>query len=294
LKGHIQYKLIIVTESSMIKISHPKIIGFDQRTTKKMVISKGYALKCIKQKDFVSNKEIVQLAVESTITLIINQQYQIDIICTYGQLEALCVGYLFSEGFISSMDDIRKMEYTNDHTVEIFLPHLDDKDYSQGIELRSSGCRCFKNQHRESTPLPVSNVTITPDIIFTALSKMNELGRIWRSSGGTHMSGLFRSDGILISFAEDIGRHNTLDKIIGEAIIGSMDLSTFFVTTSGRLSAAMISKLARARIPVAISISAPTAQGLKIATLAKMTIVGFSREPFFNIYTVPERIRLSP
>ena len=105
------------------------------------------------------------------------------------------------------------------------------------------------------------------------------------------MSGLFDSNGKLLFYSEDVGRHNTLDKIIGEAVIdGVVNLSNCFVVTSGRLSSAMISKLIRAEVPIIVSISAPTAQGLEIAEKSHMTVVGFSRRPFFNVYTFPERI----
>ena len=106
------------------------------------------------------------------------------------------------------------------------------------------------------------------------------------------MSGLFQEDGTLLSYAEDVGRHNTIDKIIGEAAIHEIPISSCFVVTSGRLSSAMIAKLVRAGIPIVVSISAPTEQGLEIAEKAHMTVVGFSRDPFFNIYTLSDRIML--
>ena len=106
------------------------------------------------------------------------------------------------------------------------------------------------------------------------------------------MSGLFYPDGTIVCYAEDVGRHNTIDKIVGEAVINGKNLSEVFVSTSGRISAAMVTKIARVGIPLMASISAPTAQGLEIAENASITIAGFTREPRLNVYTHPERILL--
>ena len=137
-----------------------------------------------------------------------------------------------------------------------------------------------------------SDLKTTPKAIFKSLDEMNRLSKIWKISGGAHMSGLFHPDGAIANYSEDVCRHNTLDKIVGEAVINGIDLSKLFVATSGRISASMVSKIARAGIPIMVSISAPTDQGLEIAEKTHITIVGFSRKPKLNIYTNPKRIML--
>ncbi|MBD3354176.1 MAG: sulfurtransferase FdhD, partial [Candidatus Lokiarchaeota archaeon] len=87
--------------------------------------------------------------------------------------------------------------------------------------------------------------------------------------------------------------HNTLDKVIGNALISGVNLSESFVITSGRLSAPMVSKIARLNIPIFVSVSAPTSEGVDMAKKNGITLIGFSRNPKMNIYSNKQRIRLS-
>ena len=270
-------------------IKNPKFHGFEQYYKKRMSMVSRKAMKCQRSNNTSSVNENVNVSVENTIVFIINEKYRINILCTYQQIEALSVGYLVCEGLISSIDDISRIELKDDDHVYISTRNS-IKDFFYSTEIRTSGCVGIKQQYEKIDKVIESDVKITPNIFFKAHEKMNRLSKIWKLSGGAHMAGLFYPDGTHLSYAEDIGRHNTIDKIIGEATINRIDMSKCFVITSGRLSAAMISKLVRAGVPIVVSISAPTVQGLEIAEKAHMTVVGFSRDPFFNIYTFSDRI----
>ena len=114
---------------------------------------------------------------------------------------------------------------------------------------------------------------------------------IWEKTGGVHCSVLF-SDGRLVARSEDIGRHNTVDKVVGCAILKNIDLSTCVLGCSGRQPAAMVSKAANAGIPIVISRSAPTDKGIRTADLAGVTLICFARGNRFTVYTHPDRILL--
>lgn len=157
-------------------------------------------------------------------------------------------------------------------------------------EIRTSGCVGIRQQVDDLETIQARDMNITPEILFNAQRRLEEAGRMWKESGGTHMAGLFRSNGDMMFFSEDIGRHTTLDKIIGQAAIEGKDPSLMFAVLSGRLSSAMITKLVRAGIPIVVSRAAPMLQALEIAARCNMTTIGFSREPVFNVYTCPERV----
>ena len=265
----------------MAVITHPKFFGFDKFYRKNKPMEVINALKAKDPSVSFTIDENVHVSVESSIALIINERYRINILCTCQQIEALCIGYLVCEGLITSIDDISKIELKDENMVYIST-NTSTQDFFYWTEIRTSGCIGIKQQYEKIDKIIDSDITISPEIFFKSQEEMNKSGNIWKISGGTHMSSLFQSDGKLLSFSEDVGRHNTLDKIIGEAILNEINLSNCFVITSGRLSAAMISKLLRAGIPIVISISAPTAQGIKLAKQKNMTVIGFSRPPFFN------------
>jgi len=275
----------------MYENNYSKFYGFEQYYKKNKEIITKNAMKYQLSKEFECVEKKVQIAVESTVSLIVNGKYRINILCTCQQIEELSVGYLICEGLINSLKDIDKIEYKGDDKINISLNSSID-DFINWLEIRTSGCIGIKQQYEKMKINIDSDLKTTPKAIFKSFDEMNHLSEIWKISGGAHMSGLFHPDGTIAYYSEDVGRHNTLDKIIGGAVIDENDLSKLFVATSGRISAAMVTKIARAGIPLIASISATTAQGLDIAEKTQITIVGFSREPKLNIYTHSKRIML--
>ena len=235
----------------------------------------------------------VEVCIEESITLIINEKSRLNLICTPQMVEELIIGYIFTEGICSSIDQVKEISYLSD---KIFLINISkeikqSEEWFQNLEIRSSGCVGLKNEYLDMNFKINSKFQITPKIIFKSQEILKTKGIIWQKSGGTHMSGLFNSNGNLITYSEDIGRHNTIDKIIGFAIIRNYNLSNTYICTSGRLSAGMVAKVARVGIPILISISAPIFQGIKLAKKLGVTLIGFSRDPALNIYSHEERIK---
>jgi formate dehydrogenase accessory protein FdhD len=267
---------------------NPKFTGFEKFYEKYPPLTSRTA---IKYRNAIANdysEQTVKVASEETVAIIINDRYRVNILCTPGQIEALCVGYLICEGLIESFDEIEKIDCKDDK-VMVYTKSLIE-DFFSWVEIRSSGCVGIKEQYKRIDFKIESELKISAHTIFEALKIMTESSKIWPVSGGSHMSALFRGNGEMAFFSEDIGRHNTIDKIVGQAAIDGGDRSKMFAVTSGRISAATVSKIARAGIPVLISISAPLAEGLKLGEKADITLVGFARDPAFNIYTFPQRI----
>jgi FdhD protein len=231
------------------------------------------------------------ISVERTITIILNRRFRIHILCTPRQLDAFVVGYLISEGLVQSYNEITKLECRMNDEIRVGTKSPID-GISYWREIRTSGCVGIRQQNEDLEIIEAHDLEITPDRIFQSQRTLQESGTMWKRSGGTHMAGLFRRSGELAHFSEDIGRHTTLDKVIGQMAMRGDDPSALYAVISGRVSSAMVTKLIRGRIPIVVSRAAPMQQALKIAQRCGLTVIGFSREPELNIYCCPERVIL--
>lgn len=270
----------------------PTFSGFDEYYESNSPISLCTTLRYDSKLKGANENTDITLVVEKTITIVINERYRIHVLCTPCQLEAFVVGYLISEGLIKSYREIKKLECRLNDEIWVWT----DKPINHIFywrEIRTSGCVGIRQQVEDLEIIKALDMKITPEIIFKAQRRLEEAGKMWKESGGTHMSGLFRANGDMVFFSEDIGRHTTIDKVIGQAAIEEKDPSRMFAVLSGRLSSAMITKLVRAGIPIVVSRAAPMLQALEIATRCNMTSIGFSREPVFNVYTCPERLQIN-
>jgi FdhD protein len=238
-----------------------------------------------------STETKVEVMTEKTITMVINEKYRVNLICTPLQIEAYIIGYLICEGIIHALSEVKTVEYRNKNEFWCQIETSDSKRWEE-IEMRTSGCIGFKPKAISPAIVMESNLKLTPKTIFQAQKELLNTSTYWKRTGGAHMSSLFDSKGVLKYISEDVGRHNTIDKIIGEAILNHEDMSKLFAVISGRLSSAMITKLVQARIAIVISKAAPLLEGLEYGKKAKMTIIGFCREPEINIYEGAERILL--
>ena len=146
----------------MNKKKHSKFYGFEQYNTKnKEMISKN-VMKYQSSKEFECVEKKVKIAVESTISLIVNEKYRINILCTCQQIEELSVGYLISEGLINSLNDIDKIEYKGDYKIHISLKSSID-DFIKWLEIRTSGCIGIKQQYEKMKININSDLKTTPD-----------------------------------------------------------------------------------------------------------------------------------
>jgi FdhD protein len=110
----------------------------------------------------------------------------------------------------------------------------------------------------------------------------------YRDTGGLHASGIFDAEGNILCLAADTGRHNTLDKVIGRALLDGIDRGATFLATTGRLAWEMTSKISRAGIPVAATKTSVTANGLEVAENSGLTVIGFVRDRGSSMYTDSE------
>jgi len=240
-------------------------------------------------------KEIVKDSVicEYALTIFVNEIEIATLMCTPEFLEELTIGYLLYEGIIKNKDDYREI-FINENRGIAYVKLIGEFDGTNDSKIVFTGCG--SGNSNLSILESVKDIKIRDDIYFDYehLIKMakdfSDKSETFKKTGGTHSACLCDDKGILI-FKEDIGRHNALDKIFGEALIKDISTDDKFIFASGRISSEMLLKSARAGIPVIVSHSAPTNLAVNIATKLNLTLVGFVRGRRMNIYSEKERIK---
>lgn len=240
-----------------------------------------------------------EVAVEQPIHLYVNGEHLVTFLASPNGLRELAYGHLASEGIIQSISDVENVEIEN-FVIRIRVP--DDlmvrvKLYGT-LRVRFTSCGEIDNGYLRLLDSLVkaevsSTVCFRVDDILEAAKILNLKSKLYRRTGGVHVAMLFDSDLNVAGFAEDVGRHNAVDKAVGGALINGYNLSELFMVCSGRLSSEMVLKAIRLNIPVVASISAPTSFGVVLAKRAKLTLIGFVRGRRFNVYSFPERLGLS-
>jgi FdhD protein len=229
----------------------------------------------------------VKVVCETPVNLSVNGEIWLKLTCTPSLLEELGAGFLFNENIIQSRNEISSIHICQDSTlIDIWLNHPTVKPEHW---TRTSGC----SGGLTGAALPILPIPGTAQFpiegILEIMHQMQNSQAIYREGGGLHCSAL--SDGIsLRTVAEDVGRHNTLDKLAGYLLNQEKPLKELIVLTTGRISSEMIQKAVRMRAAVIVSRTSPTHLALQIGENAGVTIIGYARQNQCNIYTHPERM----
>jgi len=241
-----------------------------------------------------SNKEIIEdlVAEEVPLTLNIGDKELVTLLCMPSDLEDLAVGFLFTSGLIRKMQDIKKIVINQEQWVACI--DLATADIEMVFKrLYTSGCgrgALFYNAADIINRIKIaSDFKIEPVKVNALMLDFQKKSEIYLKTGGVHSAALADTSGILI-FAEDIGRHNAIDKVIGQGLKQDISFENKIMITSGRISSEVLLKTQKCRIPVIISRSAPTNQAIKLAKDMGITLVGFARGSRLNIYSAEERI----
>ncbi len=216
----------------------------------------------------------------------------------------LAAGFLFSEGVITTGDEIQSIAFCSDiepgaeeNVVQVNLRGNELPDLAR-LERHftiSSACGVCGKTSLESLEArgvgPVDDVLrIGSDTIYSLRDQLRPKQAVFEVTGGLHAAGLFTIDGSLLSLREDIGRHNAVDKVVGAALLaGEIPLAERILMVSGRSSFEILQKALVARIPVVCAVSAPSSLAVDLATQFGITLVGFLRPGRFNVYTGAHR-----
>ena len=240
-----------------------------------------------------------EVATETHVTLYVNEERVLGFLCSPGDIDALAVGFARSEGWLKDRAALREVDFRDEpREVRLTIEGLPDGwKRSLSEKVLSSGCGAGATFGVGRTRTPLSarkdEVTLTPETIRELLKIFRERADLYERTGGVHSAALC-SGGALAFYAEDIGRHNAVDKVIGRAVLEGQEPGELVLLCSGRLSSEMVSKAAASDIAFVISRAAPTCMSVAVAEDRKITLVGFARGGRMNIYTHPWRIRLEP
>ena len=229
---------------------------------------------------------------------------------TPGHDEDLVRGFLFNEQIIQNIDDIKSIKSFGDKVGQYNIQNkiLVTLNNSQNVNiskikrdfLTNSSCGvCGKSSldaleilKKEKTSKLIPK--LSKDIIIKSPSVLRKNQSEFAKTGGIHASGLFSSNGNLVSLREDVGRHNALDKMIGDSLLNDyFRPNDQFITCSGRLNFELVQKVLMTNIGLMIGVGAPTSLAIDLANKFDMTLVGFVKEDSFNIYTNNQKVIVS-
>jgi formate dehydrogenase accessory protein FdhD len=145
-------------------------------------------------------------------------------------------------------------------------------------------------QYKGKVPKVDSKLVVKAQVIFDSVNQLNFKAEGFRQTGGLHVAAIYKNDGALISMAEDVGRHNAVDKVIGMTALSKVDFDGCFVALSGRISGDVAFKAAKVGLPIVASLAAALSSGITTAQESNVTLAGFVRGKRLNVYTSPERI----
>lgn len=248
-----------------------------------------------------------RVAVEEPMEVRVNGASFAVIMRTPGADRDLAAGFLLAEDVIHGAGEIGAIEYCADVTGEGRDNTLDVTVTGAAVErlgarlgerrqvMMTASCGLCGRRTIESLQARVAAVkgdwTVEADVIASLPDRLRAAQSVFESTGGLHAAGLFDRGGKLQLSAEDVGRHNAVDKIVGRTLLaGKHPLDESILLVSGRTSFELVQKALLAGIPVIAAVSAPSSLAIDLAEQSGITLCGFVRGANFNIYSNPSRI----
>ena len=232
---------------------------------------------------------------EFALTIVLNNQELITLLCSPADLDYLTIGFLASEGLLKSKDEIKKIVFDEQRSVMQVETEKDKLSSTQLLSRRlitSCGVRgasFYTTADIKKQAKVESQITISAPQVFALVNQFQHRSQVYKATGGVHSAALCDTKSI-IAFSEDIGRYNAIDKIFGECIITDLTTKDRLIITSGRISSEMLLKVASRNIPMLISKSAPTNLAVRLAADIGVTLIGFVRGKRMNVYTDSWRV----
>ncbi len=229
------------------------------------------------------------IAVEKKLRISVNGKDVISLYCTPVMVRELVAGIIHAEGIISGEWCADRMAIEYDDEIKVDVPS--SGTLNEGEKTITSGCAGGVSFGRAAAGRVTDSVTFPAEAIKTMFREFQQKSDAYKLTGGVHSAALTDGQKILV-FAEDIGRHNAVDKVIGYCLLEGLPFKGMIMLASGRLSSEIVSKCARCAIPVLVSRAAPTSLAINIGESSGITVIGFVRGDRMNIYTGRQRILL--
>ncbi|MDH5203889.1 MAG: formate dehydrogenase accessory sulfurtransferase FdhD [Nitrospirota bacterium] len=227
---------------------------------------------------------------EMALAISVNRQELVTILCTPTKLNCLVLGFLYAEGIISGTGDVAKIRVCEEESLADV--RLRNPEYELPTQRTlTSGCgggATFQNQGQKVE----SDLVATPKEVLSLMKQLQEQMVLYQLCGGVHASALTDTKNLLV-VAEDIGRHNTLDKIQGECLLRGLSTKDRLLLSTGRISSEMLLKAAKMQAPVIVSRHSPTGAAVSLARDLGITLVGHAHGSRLSVYSHPERLGCS-
>ncbi len=221
----------------------------------------------------------------------------------------LAAGFLYSEGVVSSRQDIERISYCVDPNVDGEQRYnIVNVKLREGLSIdlqplerhffTTSACGVCGKASLEALRLRGCSVIpdtleVAAEVIYSLPEQLRSAQRVFSITGGLHAAALFDAQGQLLSVREDVGRHNALDKLVGSALLSDqLPLNNHIVLVSGRSSFEILQKCLAAGVPIVCAVSAPSSLAVALAREFGITLIGFLRGERFNVYAGRERLRI--
>ena len=235
-----------------------------------------------------------EVALEAPVTIVVNGGELVTLFATPTHLKELAIGHLLGQGVIRSIEEVKSLEVLGSR-VSVETKHdVSDRVSEYGrLRVITSACGSTEDFYhildQIDHPYVRSDYTITLDTLIETVRELNRLS-VKGHLLAVHTSGLFKGEK-LVAYAEDVGRHNTIDKVIGQAALNDVDFDSTILVTTGRQPADAVLKCARVGIPISVSIRDPIHSGIFAAWRTGVTLVCGAKGARIDIYTHPRRIR---
>ncbi|MCL0096937.1 formate dehydrogenase accessory sulfurtransferase FdhD [Dehalococcoidia bacterium] len=232
---------------------------------------------------------------EFPLTIILNNQELVTLLCSPTNLKYLALGFLASEGFIRAREEVKSI-FLDDRRGVVRVetegsPHIaGDLIFKRFI---TSGCgrgaAFYSVADAADAAVVKSKTRISASQVFAMMREFQHRSEVFKNTGGVHSAALTDGERLLI-FSDDIGRHNAIDKIFGECLWENTPTDDRVIVTSGRISSEILFKVAKRGIPIIISPSAPTDLAVRTALDLGITLIGFVRGKRMNVYANSWRV----
>lgn len=229
---------------------------------------------------------------ETLVRIHVNGRELATFMCTPHELDELALGFLRSEGLIGSVDDVRKIVICpSGACVEVWLRKADVELPAPSSRIITSGCGggiTFDDLSARHIPLTLS-MSISAEQLFARMRDLYQAARLYQATQGIHSSAFSDGERLLL-VAEDVGRHNTIDRLWGKALKQDLPTEGLILLATGRISSEMLGKAAKMGVPIVASRTSPTSLSVALGRAWNITVVGYVRRNSLRVYSAPERV----
>ena len=228
----------------------------------------------------------VSVVAEKELPVYVNGRHLATASIVPGMEREFVTGYLYGQGFVNRVEEISSID-VNDEAARVRLISSAGFSVSPG----KTGYRIVSGGGRTAYSIDAglrrvkSGMKVRKDTVFLVMNTLFEKAEMYRETEGVHAAGLFNTRGEPVCIVEDIGRHNTIDKLVGYGLINGVDFTGVLLASTGRMASEMVTKICRAGIPIAATKTAVTDKGLEIAVKCGLTLIGFVRDAGTEINT---------